>query len=137
MKKILFLFVSSLILMSCDIGEGDQQNFFFEIMPIQSVEIPSEFTFGETYELSVSYMAPNDCYEFNDLFFQHNIDNEQVISVINTVYTDQVCNFVDEAEVVPFDFTINSMDTYIFKFWQGKDNTGNDIFLIVEVPVVE
>jgi hypothetical protein len=36
-----------------------------------------------------------------------------------------------------FNFIVTSNGTYIFKFWQGEDDNGNDLYYIVEVPVVE
>jgi hypothetical protein len=34
-----------------------------------------------------------------------------------------------------FNFQVTSTKPYIFKFWQGKDTEGNNIFLEIEVPV--
>jgi len=38
---------------------------------------------------------------------------------------------------VSFDFKVIYTGTYVFKFWQGKDVNGNDLYYIVEVPVEE
>jgi hypothetical protein len=139
MKKLLFLFTTLSLLTSCI--EDDNPDFIFEIMPIQSVDVPLEFVLGETYEINVSYSRPNDCYEFSDFFVQNSSviggDNERTIAVINSVALDQTCNTTDDLVTVSFDFLVNNTNTYVFKFFQGQNSNGEDSFLIIEVPVVE
>ncbi len=36
-----------------------------------------------------------------------------------------------------FNFYVTSNGSYIFKFYQGQDESGNDIFLEYEVPVMD
>lgn len=134
MKKFLLLFVSLIVLSSCNIENDNPPNFFTEIVPIQSVDTPSTFVFGETYQISMTYIRPNDCYEFNDFFYQVNL-NERTIAVINTVYTDSQCNTLNESTEVSFDFTVNNTSLHIFKFYQGTDINGVDQYHIVEIPV--
>ena len=137
MKRILILamFVVATAT-SCSIENDNPVNFFSEIMPIQSADVPDEFVHGETYEISVTYNRPNDCYEFNNILFDIN-NNERTVVVVNTVYTDIVCTQVSEPVTVSFDFVVVSTETYLFKFYQGTDSEGQDQYLLVEVPVVE
>ncbi|WP_157957261.1 hypothetical protein [Winogradskyella tangerina] len=138
MKKLYYIAVLfTLTLFSCDIGDGDQQ-FQFEVMPITSVQVPDEFQLGSTYEISVSYNRPNDCYEFNDFLYSVN-GAERSVAVVNTVYatSNTGCGGSPESETVGFDFTVTSIETHIFKFFQGTDSAGIDQYHIVEVPVVE
>ncbi|WP_299363876.1 hypothetical protein [Winogradskyella sp.] len=138
MKKLNVLFaLLALIFTSCSLDEDSNQNFNFKVMPIVSVDMPDHFIHGETYAISISYIRPNSCYEFND--FAYEIDgNERIIAIVNTVYGDENSNCTGEAEevTVDFDFTVTSTDTYIFKFFQGEDHTtGLDQYHIVEVLV--
>ncbi len=138
MKKFYYtLVLIALTFVSCDIGDGDQQ-FQFEVMPITNVQVPDEFVLGSTYEISMSYNRPNDCYEFNDFLYSVN-GAERSIAVVNTVYSaDSGCaTGSPEIETVVLDFTVTSIETHIFKFYQGTDNAGIDQYHIVEVPVVE
>lgn len=137
MKKLL-IFTAFILATatSCNIDNDNTPNFFLEIVPIQSVEVPDEFVHGETYEISVTYNRPNDCYEFNDFIYGIE-NNERTVAVVNTVYTDLECNAVPESITVSFDFVVVSTDTYLFKFYQGSDAQGQDQYLLVEVPVVE
>jgi len=136
MKKYLLYLAAFVALSSCNIGDDDGPSFYLEIMPIQSVDIASEFILGETHEISMTYTIPNDCYEFNDFIYQTNL-NERTIAVVNTVYTNQDCMGSTEQVDVSIDFQVNSLETYVFRFYQGSDTQGQDQYYIVEVPVVE
>ena len=35
-----------------------------------------------------------------------------------------------------FNFYVTSNGSYIFKFYQGEDTNGQDVFLTIEVPVI-
>ena len=135
MKKLIFYCAFLCILTSCSLSEDDPK-YHFEILPIESVEIPNEFTLGETYPITVSYYKPSSCYAFNDFYYSSEL-NERTIAVINTVYDDQACTQALELTDATFNFMVNNNGSYIFKFWQGEDDNGEDIYYTVEVPVVE
>ena len=136
MNKLIVFCAFLCILTSCSLGNDDDPKYHFEVLPIESVEIPSEFTLGETYPITVSYFKPSSCYTFNDFYYSSEL-NERTIAVINTVYDDQVCTQALELAEATFNFMVNNNGSYIFKFWQGEDDNGNDLYYIVEVPVVE
>ena len=50
---ILILFIS--VLTSCSIENDDSATFSLEVLPIESVEVPEQFIYGETYEIGVTY----------------------------------------------------------------------------------
>ncbi|WP_296319307.1 hypothetical protein [Winogradskyella sp.] len=135
MKKVLLFFVLTSVL-SCDIGGDDVVNFTSELMSIESVDIPDEFTFGQTHEITVNYTRPNGCYEFFNFIFQPD-GNTRTVAVVDNIFLDEVCTQVPESASVSFNFEVFSTDTYIFQFYQGSDPAGDDIYLIVEVPVVQ
>jgi hypothetical protein len=136
MKKLFALCVLVMSLMSCSLGGDDSTNFYYEILPIDSVDIPDEFTLGETYQISISYYRPSGCYIFNDFYYESHL-NQRTIAVINTVYTDLSCTQAMELMTVSFNFKVNNNGSYVFKFWQGEDENGNDLYYIIEVPVVD
>jgi hypothetical protein len=138
MKKIFLLSFLMFSLFSCSVSD-DTQSFSTEILPIESVTIPEEFQFGQVYEISVTYYRQSGCHIFNNFYYEIN-ENERIVAVINTVYEDSSCETFapEENEVeVSFNFQVNSIDTYTFKFFQGQDDNGNDLYYIVEVPVVQ
>lgn len=137
MKKLFLLFAVSLLFASCSIENDDSNDFYYEILPIESVDIPEEFTLGETYEMHVSYFRPSGCHLFNDFYYSSEL-NQRTVAVINTVYPNHTCETLeDELVEVSFNFMVTSNGTYVFRFWQGEDENGNDTYYIVEVPVVE
>jgi hypothetical protein len=133
MKKLITLCLA-IILFSCNI-ESDEPNFNLEVMAIESVDVPLQFNFGQTHQISVTYTRPNGCYEFNDFIFQPN-GNTRTIAVVDTVYFMENCTEATEEATVSFDFLVLNNETYVFQFYQGEDDNGEDQYLIVEVPVV-
>lgn len=137
MKQLFFLCILILSLASCSLGDDSTNDYYTEILPIESVEIPTEFTLGETYEITVSYFRPSGCHLFSDFYYASEL-NQRTVAVINTVYPNQACETLeDELVEASFNFKVTSNGTYIFRFWQGEDENGNDLYYIVEVPVVD
>ncbi len=137
MKQVFIVLAMVLSLVSCSVEDDNNDDFFYEILPVESVDIPSEFTLGETYEIHVSYLRPSTCYAFNDFYYTSEL-NQRTVAIINTVYPNSQCDaLIDEIVEVSFNFVVNNNGTYVFRFWQGEDENGNDTYYIVEVPVVE
>jgi hypothetical protein len=138
MKKYVLLFtVFTCLLSSCNIDDNSSFNYYLEVLPIESVDIPEQFTFGETYEISMTYFKHSTCYQFNDFIYEIN-GNERTVAIVNTVYYGGDTNCVEELEevTVSFDFIATGTETYLFKFYQGVDDEGSDQYYLVEVPVV-
>lgn len=134
MKKLFILFIA-LSFLGCSLDDGGP-SFSLEIRPILSVDIPEEFTFGETHEVSVTYVRPNGCYTFNNFIFQPD-GNTRTVAVVDTFYLDENCTEVTEEATVSFNFSVISNDPYVFRFYQGVDTNGEDQYLIIEVPVAQ
>lgn len=134
MKKFFILSFLVTLLFSCSLDD-DGTNFSVEILPIESVDIPDEFTLGEVYPITVTYERPTSCHSFREFYYaKHN--NERTVAVFNTVFEENNCvDLIDEMLTATFDFQVTSNGSYIFKFWQGKDDNDEDIFLEIEVPV--
>jgi hypothetical protein len=62
MKRFIGLFMLSLILTSCEL-DNNVPNFNFEIIAIDSVDMPESFVYGETYDISITYTSPGSCYD--------------------------------------------------------------------------
>ena len=137
MRQLFIACILACSLLSCSLNDDTTDDFYYEILPIESVDIPEEFTLGETYEMHLSYLRPSTCYAFNDFYYKSEL-NQRTVAVINTVYPNSDCQTLDNEIVeVSFNFMVNNNGTYVFKFWQGEDENGNDMYYIVEVPVVE
>jgi hypothetical protein len=91
------------------------------------------------FPIEVNYYRPTGCHIFNNFLVDNN-DNESTVILLNTVYEDLDCEtFGADSGLTQatFNYQVNTIETHIFKFWQGKDVNGSDLYLIVEVPVDE
>jgi len=120
---------------SCTPDNGP--SYTLELRPIVSVDIPTEFTLGQTYPITVHYSRPTTCHIFNQLYYDKNL-NVRTIAVECAVQESNNCQDLTGTNAVgdyTFNFYVTSNGSYIFKFYQGKDASGNSIFLEYEVPV--
>ncbi len=136
MKKLILLSFLICSMLSCSSDNDSSSDFFYETLPIESVIMPDEFQFGSTHEITMTYLRPSGCHVFNDFYYLTEL-NQRTIAIITTVFPDQQCETFENEEVeATFNFRVNDIDPYVFKFWQGEDENGNDTYYIVEVPVV-
>jgi len=142
MKKVTFIVMLLMSFLSCSTDDGADPNdggsFYFQYLPIESVSMPQEFMFSESYVIEYTYYRPSSCHTFNDLFFDAD-NNTRTIAVINTVSVDngQCVDLQDELVTGRFTFIVSDTETYLFRYWQGEDSNGNDIYLELEIPVVQ
>jgi hypothetical protein len=142
-KSLLFSFLICSIL-SCSPEDDGTPDFFYETLPIESVVLPELFQLGGTYEITMTYLRPSGCHLFNDFYYLSE-NNIRTIAIINTVFSDQDCEIFDYEPVeVSFNFQVNNFEQtnginepYVFRFWQGEDDNGNDTYYVVEVPIVD
>ena len=135
MKKIISLIVLFFLFNSCT--SDSSPSYSLSLLPIGSVDIPTEFTLGETYPITVYYNRPTTCHYFNGLYYDKNL-NTRTIAVESVVEYRDNCQDLSAADAMDsytFNFYVTSNGSYIFKFYQGKDDSGNDVFLEYEVPV--
>ena len=140
MKKLIHIVLFSMVFLSCSIDDTPYgPGFHFEILPINEVLMPESFTYGEFYQIDYSYYKPSTCYTFNELYYL--VDGDyRTVAVINTVLeeTDEIiCEpLEDELEWRTLFFECKkNFGSYIFKFWQGQNENGEDVYLLMEVPV--
>ena len=122
-------------ILSCSPEDDGNQTFFNEILPVDTVDMPEQFIFGNTHEITMTYIRPSGCHVFSDFYYLTEM-NHRTIAIITTVFPDQNCQQQEELVEVTFNFRVNDIDPYVFRFWQGEDDNGNDIYYVVEVPVV-
>ncbi len=134
MKKILFtlLFFG---LISCSL-EDDAPTFHLEYLKAESVTIPESFVLGETYEIKVAYKRPTSCHSFHGFYYDKNLNIRTV--AVQCIVAEKNCNdLVDDIQEETLNFYVTNNGTYIFKFWQGLDENGEDVFLEYEIPVLD
>jgi len=136
MKKFALFCLTLLLLTSCSVDD-DSASFTFEALPVESVDIPEEFVMGETYPITVSYYRPSTCHVFRDFYYKKE-NNQRTVAPVNYVFEENNCDTLNEVLTeATFNFLVTSNGSYIFKFWQGKDENDESQYLTIEVPVVE
>ena len=136
MKNLLILCLTLILCASCSIDD-DSTSYSFEVLPVESVDIPDEFELGETYPITVSYFRPSTCHAFREFYYLKE-NNERTVAPITYVFDNNNCEPLEDNLVeATFNFRVTSNGSYIFKFWQGEGTDGETQYLIIEVPVVE
>jgi len=132
---ILALFIGT-TLVGC--SGDDNTRFFYELVAVEEVMLPKAFERGEIYEIEVSYFRPTDCHSFSGLDFNR-IGNERTVAIVNVIVDQEKCTPIERLDLidVSFDFRVGQEESYIFRFWQGKNQNGDNQFLTIEIPVVQ
>jgi len=127
---VLFAFVLS----SCSLSD-DQPNFYFVPLQVLSAELPESFSLHETYQINVTYVLPNRCVSFEGFDVSPIAETTRDVVPIGSQFDDPGC--VDEMVEVEgsFNFICLYSDTYLFRFWTGEDENGEQEYLEIEVPV--
>lgn len=134
MKKIILLLIS-LSFLSCSLDDGNEINFHREFLPIVSADVPEFFVHGEDHEVTVTYLRTNTCYAFENIYYEKN-NNERIVAVLTKFYENASnCSEIEEEVNATFTVRAEQEETYVFNFWQGVDDNGEDMYLIIEVPV--
>lgn len=135
MKKYIGLLTICWLFFSCSLDDGNQTTF--EVLPIESIELPSSFTLNESYEIPITFYRPTNCHAYNGIISNpHN--NERSIAVSSYIVNNNACTAYSNNEGLAensFTFLVKYDYTYVFKIWKGTDEQGNDVFETIEVPV--
>ena len=135
MKKIVLFLIVITSFLSCSIDDNIP-TYTYDILPVDSYVVPASFTLGETYEIKLKYQKPTVCHIYQGIYYDKNL-NTRTIAIQTAVQNNQACT-----EQIPplsedsFNFMVNNTGSYIFKFYKGEDDNGEDIFEEVEIPVV-
>ncbi|TPN87951.1 hypothetical protein [Aquimarina algicola] len=135
--KIVLFFVIVTICIGCDLNDDDNTNFSYQLVKIEEVDLPEEFIRGKTYDIEVSYFRPTNCHSFEGFDFTRS-ENIRTIGAIHIVLDREDCeNLQDETlSQASFRFFVGEEESYVFRFWQGRNEEGENQFLIIEIPVV-
>ena len=135
MKSILALVSVLLLFNACSLNDDDGIKFHYELLPIESVVIPDSFEMGETYPITIKYFRPTTCHAFDGFYYDKNL-NIRTVAVRNAVVQKDNCTELTNSLIEQtLNFYVTNNGSYIFKFWQGKNDAGEDVFLEYEIPV--
>ena len=140
MKKVVLLSLLMCAFWSCSVDDRISDDYRVEILPIRSVlNMPESVNYNNSYTITYTYEKPTSCHNYSDLYYLSE-GVYRTVAVINTVLNETETNtcepLVDEIIERSFNFHVqNNAGTYIFQFWLGEDENGEDQYLIYEVPI--
>ena len=137
MKKILVLFLlATAVMLGCNDDDYDDHDYHLEYTSVLSAEVPDEFVYGRTYRIKITIELPNSCYYFYNQYDYFYEGTSMLIYPI--VHVDDNVACTPNIRETTFSIPVQALqyEPYIFKFYQGEDEEGQDMFLTIEVPVI-
>jgi hypothetical protein len=135
-KYLLIMIVALTVSVSCNDDDNNEHDYHLEYVSVISAELPDEFIYGRTYRINVTIELPNSCYFYYDQYDYFYEGTSRLIYPIAHVDDDDACtpNITETTFSIPVQAL--QSEPYIFKFYQGEDAEGQDMFLTIEVPVI-
>ncbi len=132
MKKFYVFFILFLIFSSCN-SDDDNDYSRYELFydEITKATVPATMQVGDTYEITFYTELETLCENLVDFSYQR-IGNERFITAISANIISNSCAESVRTDSLTFRFTPTQETTYTFKFWQGQDVDGKDLYEIHE-----
>lgn len=130
MKKLL-LFTLILGFFSCT---PDGNRLVSKILPIDESETPDQFIFNTIDTIKIKYSLPNTCHSFYSLYYQYD-DTTRIVAVRALEDLDATCAEQIIQRELEIPIQVRQREDYVFKFWKGIDDNGEDEFEVKVVPV--
>jgi hypothetical protein len=137
MKHFIPLFLVVFLIFGCSDDDNNYHDYHLEYVSVISAELPDEFIYGNTYRIDVTIELPSSCYFFYNQYDYFYEGTARLIYPIGHVDDGVPCtlNITETTFSIPVQAL--QSEPYIFKFYQGEDAEGQDMFLTIEVPVVQ
>ncbi len=137
MKKLLIVLLGIVTLYSCDLDDTENVLITYETMPIETISMPDTLQVNQEYNFDINYIRPTTCHSFEGYDYKKQ-DNERRIAVINKIVNNASnCDEIDEMVTEMFTFKAQDTGTYTFKFWRGRNEDGEAMYIVKEVPVID
>ncbi len=134
MKKVFLILGLLGLVTSCSLDD-DRAELNYEVQPVVDFELPDTLVWGQRYNFKVRYISPTSCNYFFDFDYAQR-DSTRFVYIIDAVYEEEMCTDTptDTTTVyLPFETRYNY--DYIFKFYTGEDENGEDTFITDTIPV--
>lgn len=136
MKKLIALFTLFFIVSSCNI-ESDSNKLYYELLPIESVEMPTEFHVNEENPITIKFLRPTSCHGFDSFYYEKEGKTRTVAIQSFVLEQNTGCETLTNSVLEQtLRFLPTETGTYTFKFWKGKDANGNNIFEEIVIEVI-
>ena len=132
MKKLIPLFLLTILLYGC-LNDNDE-NLTYEITAIDSFTVPLSFTYMQKDTVKIKYSIDENCKYFNNIYYEYQ-DSTRIVAVNTVRDLDVECS--DSSNQYEYNIIVTAAqeEDYVFKFYKGKDEDGNNIFEEAIVPV--
>lgn len=136
MKKFVLLLLAVFAVSSCSLDDGGQNNFYLQVLPVDSFEIPESFVQGRKYPMKIFYKLPTNCHHVTGFYYAKE-GNKRIVGIQSRVFYKDYCLPLESQELdsLSFNFEVGTENSYIFKFYKGTNEEGIDSFEEVEIPV--
>ncbi|PHQ30802.1 hypothetical protein [Leeuwenhoekiella nanhaiensis] len=134
MKKVFLILALLGLITSCSLDD-DRVQINYELQPVVDYELPDTLVWGQRYNFKIRYVSPTSCNYFYDFDYARQ-DSTRLIYVFEGVYEEEMCTDTPTDTVsvyLPFETRYNY--DYIFKFYAGEDENGEDLFITDTIPV--
>lgn len=143
MKNFASVLLLLLFLSSCSIDDGENFSYTYDLVAIDSVKMPDTLQYQKNYAFTFYYKKPSPCHNFFGIDFTRdpNQENTYYLAISNGVTLENGnCNQPKEnndEEIIAktYNFSTERNDYYIFKFWQGHNQNGKDLYISKRIPV--
>lgn len=135
MKKLITLLSVFFIVVSCSFEDKNDTSVHFELLPVESVEMPVDFYADTDNEIIVHFLRPTSCHGFDGFYYEKD-EFTRTVAVQSFVLEQSNCTtLTNQVLEQPLKFRPTDPGTYLFKFWKGKDTNGDDVFEEISVDV--
>ena len=96
MKKITLLILTAFVINSWSTEENTPQ-VYYELLPIESCEVPNSFVSVQTYEMKLLHVIPTSCHFYKGIYFEK-LANTRVIAVQSGVVVENTCTILNPGQ---------------------------------------
>ncbi len=133
LKWIIGLVLMGIATISC-LDDEPIANVVYKYDAIDSVQIDTIMPARQVTEIKTYFTTENGCQRFFDYDYTI-LGNERTVSVIVSELEDQVCTESAQVYAPVLYFKPEAGGTYTFRFWNGVDEDGQDLFIIREIEI--
>lgn len=142
MKRSFLVLMTLITLNSCSIDD-DAPNINYELAQITGSNLPDEFVFNETYNITVDYILPSECHNFASIDARRAGNTAEdrskiYVGIVSAIVSGSICdeNTSGDSGSSSFSLFIDELDEYTFYFWTGIGSNNQPEYTEVVVPVV-
>jgi len=133
LKWFIGLAFISLFVVSC-LEDEPTVDVTYKYKAIDSVQVGEIHPPRQVTEIKTYFTRNKSCEDFFNYEY-HILGNERTVSVIFSEFEDGSCEEISEPSYSVLQFKPEDSGVYTFRFWNGSDENGQDIFIIKEIEI--